>query len=269
MSRRVARITFADHAFRLAGQFHDHSSPDRPHSGYQSAGLHSRAYSEVYYDNPRYSTNAGPEPGSATHYNGTEGPGAGPVGFAERPPFEEHSLFGDMGSLSHSGQMVIKDIEQPNVKVPRQLTNNVQHITDDWRRKYAIFPRSCNMSSPTRPYASPNQPANDDDAPELTGVSASTDASEKTLETLRLFNGYETKMHVPKMTPARRTRERALNELGSRMSWEHGRKFCDEHQEPQVPRMMFLQRSRKWRRRPSPLVRMKLTEMQWEHIDET
>lgn len=163
----------------------------------------------------------------------------------ERTQFNDNVIFGDLSNLKQAGAQQINDCDGNRVRVPRGLTTDVLGITPDWRSKYAIFPRSNNITSPTSPALDPNDSYEDNEDAGAQGMGASAPPMQRISVPLRLMNGFETTMHIPKMTNARRTRERILNEMGFRMSWGRRREFSTPHQDPQIPRTMFLQRARK------------------------
>lgn len=170
--------------------------------------------------------------------------GAGQVG-GERGPFDDRALFGDIASLRSSNAQQIIDCEQNRVRVPRHLTLDVAGITPDWRSKYALFPRSNVLRSPTNTTSSPQASDAEEEDAEEQDVSASAAPLERTRVPVRLMNGFEADLDVPKITKSRRRRERILNEMGFRMSWERVREFSTPNREPQIPKIMFLQRASK------------------------
>ena len=197
-----------------------HEYPVDPHRGLQRPGETSNSLGDYAPNQPR------PVPASN-----------------ERAQFGDNVIFGDMSNLKPAGAQQINDVDGNRVRVPRQLTTDVAGITPDWRSKYAIFPRSNSITSGTSPILNPNDSDDSDEEAEGHGTGASAPPLERVPVPLRLMNGFEATMEVPKMTSSRRTRERVLNEMGFRMSWGRRREFSTPHQDPQIARTLFLQRA--------------------------
>ena len=123
-----------------------------------------------------------------------------------------------------------------NVRINAQLDGvNMDEIPDDFRKKNSVYPRSY---FPRRIQSPSSSAAFDDDEEAGNGSSNSMLPRGKTLVPIRLIDGWEADFHVPRMSRAKRSKEFALNDLGSKMSWGQTQTFSD--------RPMFLQRSREW-----------------------
>ena len=117
----------------------------------------------------------------------------------------------------------LKDMEGIQVKIPKDFTQDVDGIVDDWRSKYAVFPRATH---------------------EDFGGDQSPLWRARFVEKVTLPSGKEYEVEIPQASSSEHHQKQVINELGFRMSWQRRQEFCDSKADPQQPRVMFLQRSR-------------------------
>lgn len=152
---------------------------------------------------------------------------------------EEAAFFGDIAKTMPRKSITVKDIEKDtNVRVNVKLDGvSLDEIPDSFRQKNSVYPRSYyarHMQSPPR---SRQGSVFDDDTVDMAGGRFAPSVG-RTMVPIKLQEGWETELAIPRTTKSRRTKERALNDLGCRMTWDYVQNFSE--------RPMFVQRSRKF-----------------------
>lgn len=149
---------------------------------------------------------------------------------------EEAKFFGDMAKTMPRKSITVKDIEKDtNVRVNVKLDGvSLDEIPDSFRQKNSIYPRSYyarHMQSPPRHRGSS---VFDDESLDMSGGRFAPSVG-RTVVPVKLQEGWETELAIPRTTKSRRAKERALNDLGCRMSWDYVQNFSE--------RPLFIQRS--------------------------
>ena len=151
----------------------------------------------------------------------------------------KHSLFGDLPEMKRRKFIVVEDTDRNTRVRVRVMLDQVDmaELPDSYRKANSVYPRSyfpVQMQSPPRS-ARGNRFFEDDD-PDGGSLEDEQATLGRTVVPVRLMDGVEGEVAVPKLSRAKRCKEVALNDLGYRMNWSQSRVFAD--------RTMFLQRAR-------------------------
>ncbi|KAL8698503.1 MAG: hypothetical protein Q9224_001822, partial [Gallowayella concinna] len=164
---------------------------------------------------------------------------------ASRPPSTASTnLVGDLPEAKRRKFIHVEDLDRGHQKIRVRATLDtvdLSEIPDSYRKSHSVFPRSyypIQMQSPTRRPSRGNRFFQDDEE-DFPGGGAEGEDEEtvlgRTLVPVPMLEDGEGELAVPKIGRAKRKREEAVNDLGYRMSWAHGRQFAG--------RTMFLQRA--------------------------
>lgn len=152
---------------------------------------------------------------------------------------EEAKFFSDIAKVIPRKSITVKDIEKDtNVRVNVKLDGvSLDEIPDSFRQKNSVYPRSYyarHMQSPPRSGASS---VYDDSGIDTVGARFAPSVG-RIVVPVTLQDNWETELAIPRTTKSRRTKERALNDLGCRMTWDYVQNFTE--------RPLFVQRSREY-----------------------
>lgn len=155
----------------------------------------------------------------------------------------KHSLFGDLPEAKRRKFIVVDDTDRnTRVRVRVMLDQvDMEELPDSYRKTNSVYPRSyfpIQMQSPPR--SARGNRFFDDDDPDGGSVEDDQATLGRTVIPVRLVDGAEGEVAVPKLSRAKRGKEVSLNDLGYRMNWSQSRVFAG--------RTMFLQRAREWDR---------------------
>lgn len=151
------------------------------------------------------------------------------------------ALFGDLPEAKRRKFILVEDNQRGTRVRVRVMLDQVKmdDMPDAHLKINAVYPRSYFPRQMRSPPGSPRARGIWDDASdEEEGVSGTAPTKGKTMVPVKLMDGSEAELPIPRMTKGRRNKEVALNELGYRMSWGQARTFNG--------RTLFLQRSRKF-----------------------
>jgi hypothetical protein len=150
----------------------------------------------------------------------------------------KRALFGDVPESKRRKFILVDDNQRGTRVRVRVMLDQVKmdDMPDAHLRINAVYPRSYYPRQMRSPPGSPGgRGLWDDEDDEVEGASGTAPTRGKTMVSVSLMDGSETKLPVPRMTKSRRAKEVALNELGYRMAWGQARTFNG--------RTLFLQRS--------------------------
>lgn len=151
----------------------------------------------------------------------------------------KHSLFGDVPEAKRRKFILVDDLERNSrVRVRVMLDQvNMKELPDQYRKTNSVYPRSyfpIQMQSP--PSSARGKRFFDDDDPEGGPEDDDQATRGRTLVRVPMMDGAEGEVAVPKISRAKKNKEKMLNDLGYRMNWSQSRVFAG--------RTMFLQKAR-------------------------
>lgn len=151
----------------------------------------------------------------------------------------KHSLFGDVPEAKRRKFILVDDPDRNSrVRVRVMLDQvNMKELPDQYRKTNSVYPRSyfpIQMQSPPR--SAKGSRFYEDDDPEAGPEDDDQATRGRTLVPVRLPDGAEGEVAVPKLGRAKKGKEIKLNDLGYRMNWSQSRVFAG--------RTMFLQKAR-------------------------
>ena len=143
------------------------------------------------------------------------------------------ALFGDLPEAKRRKFILVDDAQRGTRVRVRVMLDQVRmaEMPDSYRKINSVYPRSWFATEMQSPPPSPRRGRWPDDV----GPDESTLSTSRTLVPVPMMDGSETKVPVPRVTRAQRSKEVTLNDLGYRMSWSQSRVFSG--------RTLFLQRS--------------------------
>lgn len=169
--------------------------------------------------------------------------GPTPTAVAASAPKEEdedrkHSLFGDIPEAKRRKFILVDDVERNSrVRVRVMLDQvNMKELPDQYRKTNSVYPRSyfpVQMQSP--PTSARGNRFFEDDDPDGGPEDDDPATRGRTRVRVPMLDGAEGDVAVPKISRAKKNKEKKLNDLGYRMSWSQSRVFAG--------RPMFLQRA--------------------------
>lgn len=150
-------------------------------------------------------------------------------------------VWGEAAKIMPRKSITVKDIEKDtNVRVNIKLDGlDNSEIPDSFRQKHSVYPRNyfpLAMQSPPHNSCDDGSVFDDESGDNVIETNAPTEAGVRMIVPVRLQDGWEAELPLPRMSKSRRTKERALNELGARMCWDYVQSFNG--------RPIFIQRSR-------------------------
>lgn len=146
-------------------------------------------------------------------------------------------LFGGVPEAKRRKFILVDDTQRDSRVRVRVTLDQVKmdDMPDGHLRNNAVYPRSYYSRQMSSPSGSPRSSGRwDDDDDSFAGIGRG-----KSFVPVKLVDGREEQLPIPRMTKSRRSKEAALNEIGYRMCWGQPRTFNQ--------RTLFLQRSRKYR----------------------
>lgn len=151
----------------------------------------------------------------------------------------KHSLFGDIPEAKRRKFILVDDVERNSrVRVRVMLDQvNMKELPDQYRKTNSVYPRSyfpLQMQSP--PSSARGNRFFEDDDPDGGPADEDQATRGRTLVRVPMLDGAEGDVAVPKISRAKKNKEKMLNDLGYRMNWSQSRVFAG--------RTMFLQRAR-------------------------
>lgn len=151
----------------------------------------------------------------------------------------KRSLLGDIPAAKRRKFILVDDVERNSrVRVRVMLDQvNMKELPDQYRKTNSVYPRSyfpLQMQSP--PTSARGNRFFEDDDPEGGPEDGDYATRGRTLVRVPMLDGAEGDMAVPKISRAKKDKERLLNDLGYRMNWTQSRVFAG--------RTIFLQRAR-------------------------
>lgn len=151
----------------------------------------------------------------------------------------KHSLFGDIPEAKRRKFILVDDVER-NSRVRVRVTLdqiNMKELPDAYRKTNSVYPRSyfpVEMQSP--PSSARGNRFFEDDDPDGGPEDDDHATRGRTLVRVPMLDGAGGDVAVPKISRAKKNKEKLLNNLGYRMSWSQSRVFAG--------RTIFLQTAR-------------------------
>jgi hypothetical protein len=151
----------------------------------------------------------------------------------------KHRLFGDVPEAKRRKFILVEDPEQEKrIRVRVNLDQvNMKELPDQYRKTNSVYPRSyfpLQMQSP--PSSARGNRFFEDDDPAGGPEDDEHATRGRTLVRVPMLDGAEGEVAVPKISRAKKNKEKMLNDLGYRMNWSQSRVFAG--------RTMFLQQAR-------------------------
>lgn len=151
----------------------------------------------------------------------------------------KRGVLGDIPAAKRRKFILVDDVERNSrVRVRVMLDQvNMKELPDQYRKTNSVYPRSyfpLQMQSP--PSSARGNRFFEDDDPEGGPGDGDYATRGRTLVRVQMLDGAEGDVAVPKISRAKKDKEKFLNDLGYRMNWTQSRVFAG--------RTIFLQRAR-------------------------
>ena len=155
-------------------------------------------------------------------------------------------LFGNLPDAKKRRFILVDDPDDhKRVRVHVSLENsNIVEAPDDFRHRNCVYPRCfAPVGMPREPRSTRGNRFHTNEAPEGESGDDCQVTTGRTLVPVSTLEGADTEVPVPRISRAKKEKEKLLNNLGYRMAWGQ-RKIFDK-------RTMFLQRARMLRPKPA------------------